>query len=121
MCKSFHEQSLELPSEASVEDGDPLSGRLKCFFLLPLGGKEEGPVTMLFSVLENKASSFICSTIELRRKQSQGKVPCNVKAIRACQMSEISSGCTTLCFSYFGGKRALCFSERQLVEILPSD
>lgn len=84
MCKSFHEQSLELPSEASVEDGDPPSGRLKCFFCCHWEGRKKGgPATTLFSVLENKDSSFICSTIELRRKQSQGKLPCNVKAIRA--------------------------------------
>lgn len=44
MCKSFHEESLELPSEASAVDGDPQEGLECLFFLLPEGGKEErGP------------------------------------------------------------------------------
>lgn len=39
MCKSFHEESLELPSEASVVDGDPQESWNA--FLLLEGGKEE--------------------------------------------------------------------------------
>lgn len=110
MCKSFHEESLELPSEASAVDGDPQEG-LECLFFCCRreGRRKGGPTTFLFSVWENKPSCFKYTNLELRRKQSQGKLACNTRqSEHICQMSEIGSGCVALCvFLILGNKGPL--------------
>ena len=81
-------------------------------FLLPGGkgrSKGGGSTTILFSVRENKPSSFKCTNSDLRRKQSQGKLACNTRqSEHICQMSEIGSGCAALCvFLILGNKGPL--------------
>lgn len=74
MCKSFHEECFELPSEALVVDRDPREGYNSAFVaggweLGSEGRRKEGSTTILFSV-SKKHTSF-----ELRRKQSQSPPP----------------------------------------------
>ncbi len=77
-------------------------------FLLPEAGKEEA-TTILFSVWENKPSRVSNANLELRRKQSRGKLPCNARqSEHICQMSEIGRGCVALCvFLILGNKGPL--------------
>lgn len=41
MCKSFHEESLELPSEASAVDGDPQEGQNTFFVTAGREGRKD--------------------------------------------------------------------------------
>lgn len=52
----------------------------------------------VFSLRKQSWESFKCTNLQLRRKQSQGKLPSNTRqSEHICQMSEIGRGCVALC------------------------